>query len=262
VNSRTIHCHPFLLSRTFAKLGNGFWDRLDQTTQPTGDRSGKLGVADAADVNDAPGAPSVDTGPRDFEGPGQFLAIELRSEARRESVWAPYDGQQSLSSLIEDISIERRLACRSELFYSTDPDFLSRVKEMLSAATERNTMAVVFLDPLCLAAEEARDQLKLLVQAAWRGGIFVPIDASCERTLSLTQRHSDVFDVSPDRQQQIVLRQVSGSVDDFRVSVLSILGEIRRLIVKYGEVYQPIPSNPRPEIRPRITNVKTSEMRL
>jgi hypothetical protein len=244
---------PFLPD--FAKLQNAFWDSPQEAPQDTSDCDTGLGRPDVAETG-VPAEPRAE----EFQGPGQLLAIELRSPADPESVWAPYRGYESLSDLVADIATERRLACRSELLDPAGPGFLSRLQVMLTAATRTNTLAVLILDPFCLAESEIRDRLsRLVVQGTWRGGFLIPADSSDEEALRLTTQHKDIFEISSDHEQQVVVCQAAGSVYDFRVAVLSVLDEILARIVKHGEIQQTFPDNAGPVTRPQITNVNTLE---
>jgi hypothetical protein len=241
----------------FSTLRNAFWDRPERMEVEEQNRDVDSIITDIS----LPEAPHVETGSREYRGPGQLLAIEVRSRADKESAWTPYGGRQNISGLLEEIVTERQLAYRSELLDPTDPDFLTQVQEILSAATATNTIVIVFVDPLCLGNEVVRDKVKGLIrEGTWRGGFLIPIESSDAEALSITEQFRDVLDVPPEHQQRIVLRRTSGSVTDFRIALFSVLDGILARIVKHGEVHQKIPDNPGPKTKPRITNVPTLKL--
>jgi TIR domain len=248
---------PFLPD--FTKLQNAFWDSPLEAPLDTGDSGIGLGPPDVAEA-DLAAEPSDKARAKEFQGPGQLLAIELRSPADPDSVWAPYPGYQSLSDLVADIATERRLACRSELLDPADSGFPSRLQVILTAATRTNTLAVLILDPFCLAEREIRDQLsRLIVQDTWRGGFLIPVDSSNEEALRLTAQHEHIFEISSEHEQQVVVRRAAGSGSDFRIALLSVLDGILDRIFKHGEIYQAFRDNAGPVTKPQITNVHTRE---
>jgi len=248
---------PFLPD--FAKLQNAFWDSPREAPQDTSDCATGLGQPDVAEAGVA-AEPYTEARAEEFQGPGQLLAIELRSPADPGSVWAPYRGYQSLSDLVADIATERRLACRSELLDPAGPGFPSRLQVMLTAATRTNTLAVLILDPFCLAETEIRDRVsRLVVQDTWRGGLLIPVDSSNAEALRLTAQHKHILEISTGHEQQVVVRRAAGSIGDFRIALLSILDDILARIVKHGEIYQTFPDNAGPQTKPQITNVHTPE---
>jgi TIR domain len=244
----------------FSTLRNAFWDRPERIEVDTRHRRVDSIITDTTELG-LPEAPHIQTGSRDYQGPGQVLAIEVRSRADKESAWTPYGGRQNISGLLEEIVAERQLAYRSELLDPTDPDFLIQVQEILSAATATNTIAIVLLDPLCLGNEVVRDKVEGLIrEGTWRGGVVIPIGSFNAEALSITEQFRDVLEVPPEHQQRIVIRRSSGSVVDFRIALLSVLDGILARIVKHGEVHQKIPDNPGPKTKPSITNVHTLKL--
>jgi hypothetical protein len=242
----------------FSTLKNAFWDTPERIELGGEDRNPI--ITDIAELS-SPEAPHVETRSRDYRGPGQLLAIEVRCRGHTGSVWTPYGGRQDISSLLEEIVIERQLACHLELLDPTDPDFLTQVQELLSAATATNTIPIVFLDPLCLGNKKVRGEFKGLIQeGTWRCGFLVPVGSSDAEAFSITEKFRDVLEVPPEHQQRIVIRRTGGSVADFRIALLSVLDGILARIVKHGEVRQKIPDNPGPDTKPSITNVPTFEL--
>jgi hypothetical protein len=240
----------------FAALRNAFWDPPEGTAE--NEAGTELGVSEITEIS-VPAELLPENRPKDFRGPGELLAIELRSPADRASVWMPYEGQPNFPSLLEDVAAERQLALRSKTLDPADSDFLAQTQEMLAAATATNTMAAVFLDPFCLRDKVVPDRLRaLLVEGTWRGGLLLPVGSSDPEALSLAEQHRHLFDLPLDEQQRIVIRWAYGSATDFRVAVLGVLDDILARIIKHGEPHQRIPNNPGPETIPRITNVPVS----
>jgi hypothetical protein len=244
---------PLTEAPQFAALRNAFWDPLEASALADENNDGS--TAESAQ-NELFAAPLVETRPSDYRGPKEFVVIEVRSNSEKAYEWTSYDGEQDVSSLVEEIAVDRELLRRLEFVDAANPYFLSHMEKILVTASTKNSIAVVLLDPACLLKEPMRDGLKgLIAEGTWRGGFLIPSGSLDTEDKLNTEEYRRLLDVQPEHQQRIVIRRTSGSMAEFRSALLSVLDDILARIIKNGELQQEIPDNAGPEKIPRITNV-------
>jgi hypothetical protein len=246
---------PLTEAPQFVDLRNAFWDPPETPALALEHDDGSIAEIPQSE----PAAAGLsETQPRDYRGPREFVVIEVRSNAEKAYEWKPYDGDQDISSLVEEIAADRQLVHRLKLVNAANCGFLSRIEEILVAATAKNSIAVVLLEPDCLLNEAMRNGLKgLIAEGTWRGGFLIPSGSSDIEALLSTEEYRDLLDVRPEHQQRVVIRRTSASVAEVRGALLSVLEDIFDRIIKHGELQQKIPDNPGPETVPRVINVQT-----
>lgn len=225
----------------FATLRNAFWD-------PPPDVEGEAAAPSAA--------LSIEHLATESPGPSRLFSIELRLAAGDDQPWTPFAGASRLSGLVDEVATSRRLTRTSATLDPNDAGFLERARNLLESASAVNTSVILFVHPECLAVAGARHALEsLLATGNWRGGVMVPLDAADQPAIDVVMSAQTFFQLSLDQQQRIAMRTVTGSSEDFRAAMASLLDEVLARIVKHGDIRRDSPDNDGPTKRPSITNV-------
>lgn len=233
---------------TFQELWNAFWADPEGVEPLDDPPPGPPGEAIAA----TPAAPSL--------GPGQMLAIEVRSAPDYGTVWTPYKGGPGLAAAVEEISYDRQLIFDHVMFDPGADDFVAKAWLALEDATAKQATPILFVDPGCLQVEEHRSALIRLLRRQWRGGLIIPVDHDDKDTVRLVENTTSFFDLSATESKWIIVQTSIGTMTEFRTSVNSVVDGILGRIVNYGEVKQKPSQNAGPDTRPELTNILNSEI--